>query len=165
MLKYETVSGENWHKHRKFILHSEKQFPSKIRTCQKEYLAIVSGKSAIAVAAYSDDEYVGNAVGYGLAHNDLNSHPGLESLKNPEEAVYLFNLIVEKKFRGSGLGKEILRHFCQKAKELGFKSVVGHFRDKAAAGMMKKLGATELAVFDDWEGTGERYILLQLYIL
>jgi len=146
------------------FLHSEQQFPSKIRTSQKDYLSIISEKGAIAIAAYLNGEYVGNSVGYKLRNIDLHLHPGLEKYRHYREAAYFFNIIVIKKFRGRGLGKELFHNFVAEVKKHGFTLLVGHFRNNGSASIMKSLGAGELARFEDWEGTGEQYLLLELAI-
>lgn len=159
MIQFEEINKDSWEKLRKAIIRGELQFPSKIRTSQKEYKSIISDSKSIAVAMYKEGDYAGNAIGYGLVHEDLKDHPGLEELENYEKTVYLFNIIVEKRFRGEGLGRQLFNEFCRMATEHGYEAIVGHFRANASSSLIQKKGGIELARFKEWEGTNEEYVL------
>lgn len=40
----------------------------------------------------------------------------------------------------------------------GFRKIGGHFRGNGSLANFKRMGGRELAAFDDWFGTGERYL-------
>ena len=80
----------------------------------------------------------------------------------PGQSVYVSRMIVEKEYRGRGIGSEILEFLINKATEMGFSEMtIGVDKDnEKALHLYRKYGFTEV-LFDGADQDGEYFKLMK----
>lgn len=165
MLEVSRLTAGNFPDYATEILASEEVFPVNIRESAEDYLEALRQERAVGLVAHIAMRYVGNAVGFHpigrqVAILRLNEMKGKSTPTT--DLIYLFNIVAMPEFQGQGLGRELLQAFLGRAKEVGYTKVGGHFRGNGSLKNFKALGGEELAGFDNWFGTGERYTYCEL---
>ncbi len=162
MPEFSLLSLANFSRFEADILRSEEIFPEEIRETGDDYRQVLAAAGSFGLIAHLEGAYAGNAVGY---------VPGVEARRElrlaeaggvDRDLVYLFNIVTMPQFQGCGLGRRLLAAFFDVAAARGFRAVGGHFRGNGSLANFKRLGGRELAGFDDWFGTGERYVYCEL---
>jgi ribosomal protein S18 acetylase RimI-like enzyme len=144
------------------ILASEEIFPANLRESAEDYLEALKQERALGLVAHKASRYVGNVVGFQPTGEQC-AILRLDEVQTGEaDLIYLFNIVAMPEFQGQGLGRRLLQAFLCQAREAGFKKVGGHFRGNGSLKNFKTLGGEELAAFDDWFDTGERYTYCEL---
>jgi ribosomal protein S18 acetylase RimI-like enzyme len=167
VLEFAPLTAGNFPEYAADILASEEIFPVDIRETAEDYLEALSQERAVGLVAHIARRYVGNVVGFhpagrqiALLRLDEVPAPGAPAV----DLVYLFNIVAMPEFQGQGMGRKLLQAFLGRAREKGFKKVGGHFRGNGSLKNFKDLGGEELAGFDNWFGTGERYMYCELIL-
>lgn len=162
MLEFDPLFSGNFSRHEADILRSEALFPEAIRETSEGYLNILRGEGSIGLVARWGTEYVGNAVGFAPVAQDRRELLLVEAGADENGLVYLFNIVTLPDFQGRGVGRLLLGEFMARAAAQGFRKIGGHFRGNGSLANFKRMGGRELAAFDDWFGTGERYLYCEL---
>jgi GNAT superfamily N-acetyltransferase len=162
MLIFEDITIHSWGKVATSVMKSELAYKKSIRTSRIEYANILMDGDAIGKIAFNDSDYVGNIIGYPPTKAELKDY----KLNKPEHKcikyMYIFNFVVANHYRGEGFGSKILREFLIKAKEQGYERIIGHFRPNGSLALIKKFGAVELELYENWENTKEDYVFCEL---
>ncbi|MDT8318136.1 MAG: GNAT family N-acetyltransferase [bacterium] len=161
-LEYMEFTSENFHLHEVDIMSSEEIFPEEIRETSENYLNALKQHGAIGLIARLDSAYVGNVIGFspsGEFHEALRMD---EVATDTKGLIYLYNIVTMPEFRAKGYGRELLDFFIKKTARSGFSRVGGHFRNNGSLKNFKNMGGDEVALFEDWFGTGEDYIYCEL---
>lgn len=162
MLRFIEITSENWDNYKEHILGSETEYPSHIQTSEKDFLLILEEGNLIAKAAYHEGAYVGNYFGYFLGDEDFRDHLIRPRSYKGKRVFYLFSIVMDKGFRGKGFGKAMIKDLISTAVSGGYDIVLGHYRQNSSLALIKGFGAREIERFNDWEGTGEVYVLCEL---
>lgn len=160
MLSFQDITIENWNKVAGSILRSEKSFKKAIRTEKEDYAEILMDGDALIKVAFIGEKYVGNAIGYPPTEIELEEDE-LDGYKNTR-FLYLFNIVIDKKYQGRGYGNQLLKEFLVTAKEKGYHKVIGHFRPNGSLALLKKFGGKEIRICPNWENTHEDYSFCEL---
>ena len=162
MLIFEDINVENWRKAVGSVMKSELTYKKSIRTSRMGYAEILSDGDAIGKLVFNNSNYVGNIIGYAPTTIELADY----RLNKPEfkgiKYMYLFNFLVSLNYRGEGIGYLLLREFLKTAKKQGYDKVIGHFRPNSSLALIKKFGAIEIGISEDWENTKEDYVFCEL---
>ncbi|MDD5178266.1 MAG: GNAT family N-acetyltransferase [Candidatus Nanoarchaeia archaeon] len=157
-LEFKELNLENFDSYVDYIIHSEELYPTQIRSSKEDYKDMLKDENSIAIVAFSDSEYVGNIVGSPLLDHEFDEY----ELDKKKKIVYLYNIVVENNYQGRGLGSKLLKEFIKVAKERGFDTLVGHFRQNRSLALIKKLGCIIKKVHNNWEDSGEDYCFCEL---
>lgn len=162
MLIFEDINVENWGKVVSSVMKSELSYKKSIRTSKMGYATILADGDAIGKLVFNDLSYVGNIIGYAPTKPELKDY----GLNKPEHKgvkyMYLFNFLISRSYRGQGIGSKLLREFLIEAKKQGYEKVIGHFRPNGSLALIKKFGAKEIGIYEDWENTKEDYLFCEL---
>jgi GNAT superfamily N-acetyltransferase len=157
MLSFEDVGMGDWEKFSEQILHSEGVFPECIRTPREDFLEVVSEGDGVAKVALLDSSYVGNVFGYRIPDDDYEYY-GLHDVPQGAKVIYLFSIVINPEFQGRGYGRQLIWEFIKTAKDRGYDFVAGHFRQNGSLKLIKRFGAKEECVCQNWENMGEDYV-------
>jgi GNAT superfamily N-acetyltransferase len=158
LLTFQELTQDNLPHYAGCLLNSENVFPDPIKFTREDYLDILLGQDYIAKIALVDDRYAGNIIGAELHPIEVEEH----RIRLDGKTIYLYGFVVEPDHQGKGIGSRLLMQFLQDARDRGYKTVVGHFRQNGSLALMRKLRATELSLEKDWFGTGEDYVFCSL---
>lgn len=158
MLEFQRLTKKNWKEWKNSILSSENAFSDPLKTTEEEYEEIIGLDDSIAIIATINGEYVGNAIGTRMAIDEIEDN--ME--EKYKDSVMLDNIVVEVHHKGKGYGKLILAEFLRRAKEKGYKKLYGYFQKDQSLYLIKKAGAIELQIEQNWHGSGEEYTLCVL---
>ena len=94
------------------------------RTYERRYLASYAGSDAgLVVLAQAGGRVVGASTALPLAQHSDEVVPPLERAGYPAASVYYFGeSVLERPYRGQGLGRAFLEHRERRARELGFRT-------------------------------------------
>lgn len=97
---------------------------------RKYYQEKIEGKKATTLIAKDDDQVVGYLIG-SIKEEDW---------RKVKEIAELENMLVDKKYRGKGIGSQLIQEFIKWAKKMGMKraKVLASFDNKDAIGVYKK---------------------------
>lgn len=165
MLDFVPLSVDNFERYEADILRSEEVFPEAIRETSSDYLNVLQGDGSIGLVARWGREYAGNAVGFVPGEDDWRELLLAEAGAAESGLVYLFNIVALPGFQGQGVGRSLLEEFMALSLSKGFRKIGGHFRGNGSLANFKRMGGRELAAFDDWFGTGERYLYCELSLI
>lgn len=79
-----------------------------------------------------------------------------------EKPIYLYSLVVDKKYRDKGYGKELLIKFIEEAKRQKYTTLYGHYCKNSSLKTIMSFGAEIIDKEDNWEGTKETFIFCKL---
>ncbi|HII71437.1 TPA: GNAT family N-acetyltransferase [Candidatus Woesearchaeota archaeon] len=161
MLTFKHITLDNLQEFAGFIVSSEMNYPSDIRTTIDDFSYILEDENIFLVALL-DGRYVGNVVGYPLTKNDMDEDCFAGQDPENNRIMYLFNIVVDPVFQGRGFGSILLREFVRVSKEKGYEKVLGHFRQNGSLRLFEKEGGQRLKLEKDWEGCGEDYFFCEL---
>jgi len=162
MLDFHPLTADNFLRFEADILRSEILFPEEIRESSEDYLRALRQEPSVGLVARFAADYVGNVVGFAPDDAQCRELRLGEVGVDRGGLVYLFNIVTLPDFQGQGVGRRLLGEFLAVAAARGFRRVGGHFRGNGSLANFKRLGGRELAGFDDWFGTGERYLYCEL---
>ena len=161
MIESDDLKAENWGKYGELILSSELIYPQQIRTPMEEFIEILSSEDTVAKVLLVDSRYAGNAIGFCLTGEEKRDF-GLDGVTAGSNVIYLFNFVVNPEFQGNGYGRRLLKEFIMAARNKGYDTLAGHFRNNGSLHIIEKLGAQKKGILKDWESTGEDYIFCLL---
>ena len=156
---FREVTAKNWRMLKESIIASECAFPEPIRCDAPHFCNILKKNGAVAYVALAGRSYIGNIFGCAVSAEEMAEC----GLSETEKAVYIFNFVIDKKFRKNGYGTELLLKFIREARTKGYEKVVGHFCRESSK-LMKRLGAKEKGVMNNWCGSGDDYTVCELDI-
>lgn len=159
MLEFMEITSKNWDKLSSYVMDSELEYQESIQTSYEDYNNIFSAGDAIGKIGLVNGKYAGNIIGYPPTDIEMEEY-GLT--RGNEKHMYLFNIIIDKEFRGQGLGFNFIAEFLKESKTQGYTKMIGHFRPNGSYALIKKLGAIDLAHCKNWEETGEDFMLCEL---
>lgn len=160
-LTFEGVGVENFHRFKNYLLESESIYPEPLRTEEEDFIEILSTPSAVGIVAFEGDSYVGNVLGCPLEeaeHADYDVSPESRGKK----IFYLFNIIISPEHQGKGYGHQLLAEFRKWVRSKGFDMIVGHYRRNGSLALIKKAGAQEKSVHDNYDDSGESVVFCEL---
>jgi len=160
MLTFEDLDLNNWPVYADLVLNSESIFPEPIRTSKEEFTEILLIKDAVAKLGKIGTEYIGNIMGFPLLSLQDPEEYGFQTLE--DRAIYICNFVVDPSYQGKGFGKKLLIEFLKATIENGYEKIYGHFRQNHSLGLIKKLGAKEVKICQNWSDTGEDFVLCEL---
>ena len=162
MLDFLPLTAQNFPEHEKDIMASEEIFPANIRETSEDYLEALQQERALGLLGRYGQNYLGNVVGFAPGGR-LRTELRLDEVSPADgQLIYLFNIVTMPEFKGTGYGRRLLEAFLDEARQAGFCRVGGHFRGNGSLKNFKSLGGVELAGFDNWFDTGERYLYCEL---
>jgi ribosomal protein S18 acetylase RimI-like enzyme len=164
MLEYRSLTLENFHRYQADIIRSEEIFPPDIRETPETYREALGQENLLAFVVFSEGCYAGNVVGFSPGMSQQQALRLDEINVGAEGLIYLFNIVAMPEQQGRGLGRLMLDHFIQTARQVGCRRVGGHFRDNRSLKNFLLRGAEVLWVFEDWFGTGENYSYCELLL-
>lgn len=153
------ITSENWDKLSSYIMDSEIEYKEEIQTSYEDYNDIFLDGDAIGKIGIVNGKYAGNIIGYPPTDNEMEDYQ-LE--RKNEKHMYLFNIIIDKEFRGQGFGFNFMVEFLKESQKQGYTKMIGHFRPNGSYALIKKLGAIDLTHCKNWEETGEDFMLCEL---
>jgi ribosomal protein S18 acetylase RimI-like enzyme len=160
-LTFRDLNAGNWEKYAGCVTGSELVYPEALRTSSADFAEIISSESALSKVALLDSVYIGNAVGFRMDPEEMNEY-GLSDLPEGAAVLYILNIVVNPGYQGKGYGNQMMRELLKSAKERGFSFIACHCRQTSSLGIMRKLGAQEMGLFRNWEGSGEDFTLCLL---
>lgn len=109
--------------------------------------SLVAERQASAIIAVEDSQPVGFVIFYRpttLPNRYL-------QFTNGDKAIYIAEAVVHKNYAGQGIGSCLLRQVIERAPATGASMLIidRHEQNAASAGMMRKVGFTELCTFVD----------------
>ena len=161
MLEFMNITLENWENLAPYVMSSESEYLESIRTEKEDYDDIFQDGDAIGKIALVNGKSAGNVIGYPPTDIEMEEY-GLS--RGNEKFMYLFNIIIDKEFRGKGYGFNFIAEFLKEAKKQGYTKMIGHFRPNGSYALIKKLGAIDISPCKNWEETGEDFMLCSLDI-
>ena len=162
MLEFRPLTLKNFARHQAEILASEAIFPLEIRETVATYRAALGQPGLVAHLVYRQGVYAGNVVGFSPCPVQR-AQLRLDEIDVPcDGLLYLFNIVAMPEMQGCGIGKRMLAHFLDCARQAGFDRVGGHFRGNGSLKNFTDLGAEVVAIFADWFDTGEDYNYCEL---
>ena len=114
------LNDDNFDDFENDILKSELAYPEKIRSTKEDLVEIVWKKGRIALVGYLNGGYVGNIIGSEVEEKEYGEY----NMSIREKTVYIYNIVVENKFRGKGFGRYLLQQFVNLAREKGFQIII-----------------------------------------
>jgi ribosomal protein S18 acetylase RimI-like enzyme len=162
VLEIAPLTAGNFAAYENNIIASEEVFPTNIRETAEDYLDALRQERALGLVGHLASQYVGNVVGFQPVGPQVSILRLDEVRTSADDLIYLFNIVAMPEFQGQGLGRKLLEAFLGQSREAGFKKVGGHFRGNGSLKNFRSLGGEELAAFDDWFDTGERYTYCEL---
>jgi len=164
-INYSPLTYENFPLHEGEVMKSEEVFPEEIRETRENYLTVLAHNNSLGFIATVGSDYMGNIVGF-TPSGEMREALRLDEIDSDHgHMIYLYNIVTAPEFQAMGYGKMMLAFFMEKAAHAGYKKIGGHFRNNGSLKNFKRLGGEELAVFEDWFGTGESYIYCELSLL
>lgn len=161
MLILEDFTAGNWSKVKDKVLFLENTFPKPIASTEQEIEEVIFEGGAFGKFLSVDTEFVGSIMGYFLEDE------GYEGYDLPIEykgkgAAYIFSIAVHPDHQGKGYGSKLLNEALAALKNKGCNIVLGHYRRNSSYNMIKKLGAKDILICNNWEMTGEDFVLCEL---
>lgn len=161
-IRFEDLTQDNWDEFDDTVMGSEEDsFPENIMWEEEDFMEYISRPDCIAKALVSGEYYLGNVIGYPLTEEDI-ADQRLEGMVTTDKTIHLINIVVEHSTRMRGYGRMLLEEFIRCAKQQGYRRLVGNFRPNGSLHLIKSMGAKELRMHKDWEGTDEDYISCEL---
>ncbi|MBN1275386.1 GNAT family N-acetyltransferase, partial [Candidatus Woesearchaeota archaeon] len=156
-LTFEEVTSETFDEHTSQLESTEQLYPLAIRTATEEYRDIIATPRSIALFAYLEGKYVGNAIGSMPSSKDLQDIKIAFPAK-PANTIYLYNISILPEFQGRGHGLALMRAFLERCEEKGYTHLIGTFRKNGSYAIIKKFNPVDERTFKNWEGTGEEFV-------
>jgi ribosomal protein S18 acetylase RimI-like enzyme len=144
-----------WSEYRGDILALENEYPDALSADEEEYLKIIGRENSLCLVLLSDEKVAGCAIGFPLNGNEVAAYR-LESVWT-DDSFYLESITVASAFQGKGLGLSLMTAFAERIRRIGYRRIVGHFRENGSFAIVKKMGGTCLHTEHNWYDTGENY--------
>ena len=136
----------------------EQTYPEVLRSDKADILDMFSRSGAVALAAEEQHDTAGIVIGYPLEAEELDEYHLTGVYQIDKGSIYLESITVSELFRGRGVGLFLIKGFARAAGDVGFRSIVGHFRKNGSLALIKKIGGREINVEENWFDTGEDFI-------
>ena len=164
VLSFEDLTLESWENLKEKILRLELVFPEQLRAEEEEYLATLKEPDYVAKVARLNSEYIGNIVGSNARHMiDLDLYDELrDDTELKEKTIHVVNVVIDALYQGHGFGTKLVQEFILEARKKGYDWLVGFFRPNNSLPLVRKFGAREISVHEDWYETGEDYVFCEL---
>lgn len=161
-LRIEVLTPETLERHLPDLLRTEEVFPVDLRETPDSIRAAMGHDRAFGVMLYDGDDYIGNAIAFGLSGEPFRELRIGEFRPLDPGVAYLFNIAALPGHQGLGHGKRLLSEIRVRAGARGFTILGGHFRDNASLRNFLALGGRELGQVENWYDTGETYTYAEL---
>ncbi|MBN1897002.1 MAG: GNAT family N-acetyltransferase [Candidatus Aenigmarchaeota archaeon] len=157
----EDIGSNAWEKYAGHIMQLENTYPESMRSTEDDMAYILDSEKKVAKIAFSGNECLGAIIGFHVAPEDYDYY-GLSGIPEGAKVIYLMNMVVNPKYRGMGFGRMLLNEFIKDSRKNEFHVIAGHFRQSSSLNAFRKSGGVEKAVFSNWEGSGEDFVLCYL---
>ncbi|HEY1405274.1 MAG TPA: GNAT family N-acetyltransferase [Spirochaetota bacterium] len=138
------------------ILKLENDYPEELRDTYDDISDGICREGSVALAFTVDGKFAGFALAYQLIENEIYEYDLAGAY--PHDAIYLESITVVSSFRGRGLGVRLLAECARRARDAGYRYMVGHFRKNGSLTAARHLGMREINVVPDWRGAGEPFV-------
>ncbi|MGL4369320.1 MAG: GNAT family N-acetyltransferase [Spirochaetota bacterium] len=136
----------------------ELTYPEELRAGRNDICDMLSAPGSVAFCAFVQNECAGAVIGYPLDDEELSLYHLEGVYPSDGTAVYLESITVDSRFRGMGVGYELLRAFVLRAKGKGYLKITGHFRQNGSLALFLKIGGRAVHTEKDWFKTGEDFV-------
>jgi GNAT superfamily N-acetyltransferase len=151
-----TVGEPDLPRYAERILLLEQEFDEMLRAGYEDLLDGVRRPNPVSFALLIDNDFAGYAIAYPLENDEIDEY-GLEGLYSVG-SVYFESMTLDPAHRGKGYGNLIFAECVRRAREAGYRFLVGHFRPNGSLSSARKLGSKDTKVAVNWKGTGEDYV-------
>jgi len=152
-LTFKRLTLKNFDVYKKQVSRLETQFNSNIRTTGSEFKEILESQYSYFLAAFLGKLLVGFVLLDKPTENEIKEYDLDKKYLNYE---YVYDLIVDKPFRGKGVGKLLFAQVFEPGK-----NYIGHFNDQSII-LLKNYNHKILKTFKNWENTGKDYFLCEI---
>lgn len=158
-----------WPIHGRQILRIEQAtLPPAMQATESQLRYAFRARRRLGLLLYHYDQPVGYVLGIPLESPRCLYDPAKDPIEfyGRRDTVYIQSIGIVPAYRGAGGFQYLIAEFGRQCRQMGYKNCVAHVRHSngVAAFARRRMRFEQLAIFENWQNTGERfdYMLLRI---